>query len=84
MFLIFLLLLYTIKSSSENGDPYGLVTRTQTDCELQSLTQGSRLADAFSSFDEHTELISRIQHDFIQENILFTTSKMRNLKKIVR
>lgn len=45
------------------GDPFGLLNEIQTECEYQSLTIGSRLSDAFNSYDESVPFYRRFNHE---------------------
>ena len=76
MIIIVLLLLLGIcliecrRQPGEWGGLYGLLDKTQTDCEVQSLTVGTLLADRYNSLDEETEWDQRL-HTGICLFILF-------------
>jgi hypothetical protein len=57
--------------SADAGDAYGLISALQTECEMEALTVGSRLSDAFNSYDETVGLIGRTQHRFFQRQPFF-------------
>ncbi len=54
------------------GDPYTLINRIQTDCELEALSFGTRLGDAYNSYDEGTEWDVRMHNDFVAEHLAFS------------
>lgn len=64
--IVIILLLYITRlvncrrNQGEWGGLYGLLDKTQTDCEVQSLTVGSLLADRYNSLDEETEWDQRL------------------------
>ena len=53
------------------GEPYGQLTKLQTQCEVESLTTGSVLADNYNSLDEDTEWDARMHSDFMTEHLGF-------------
>ena len=53
------------------GEPYGLLTKQQTECEVESLAVGSLLADNYNSLDEGTEWDARIHSDYLSEHLGF-------------
>lgn len=63
--------LLSTPSAHQPGEPFGLITKKQTDCEMDALVLGGRLADAFNSFDEATERDVRLHHDYLAENLGF-------------
>lgn len=66
-----LLCLKFIPSNQKDGTPYGMITRTQTECETEAILIGTILADKYNSFDEDTEWDSRIHNDFHVEHLGF-------------
>lgn len=53
------------------GEPYGQLTKLETQCEVESLTTGSLLADNYNSLDEGTEWDARMHSDFMTEHLGF-------------
>jgi hypothetical protein len=53
------------------GDPFGLINRVQTFCELNALTTASKLSDTYNSLDEATRKTDRMKQEFIMENTGF-------------
>jgi hypothetical protein len=60
---------------STNGEvastAYTLLTKQQTECELEALTVGSMLADRYNSHDEATEWDTRIHDDYMTQHLGF-------------
>ena len=48
---------------------YSLISQIQSECELEALNIGSRLADSYTSYDEATEWDVRIHHDYLVEHL---------------
>jgi hypothetical protein len=48
-----------------------LLSKIQTECELEALNIGTRLADRYNSLDEDTEWDVRIHHDFLAKYLGF-------------
>lgn len=63
------------------GDPYGLLNPTQTECEFQALTLGSRLSDAFNSYDERTPFYRRFSHEAEENNKIFHRIMMLEMER---
>ena len=63
------------------GDPYGLISRVQTECEMSSMTFGTRLSDAFNSLDESTSNETRIHHEYLVEHLGFSSFHNSSLWK---
>ena len=61
------------KIQSADGDAYGLISKLQTECELEALLVGSTLADRYNSFDEGTEWDTRLHNDYLIENLGFAS-----------
>jgi hypothetical protein len=55
----------------EYGEPYGQLTKLQTECEVESLATGSLLADNYNSLDEETEWDARMHSDYLTEHLGF-------------
>lgn len=55
----------------EAGEPYGQLTRHETECEVESLATGSLLADNYNSLDESTEWDARMHSDYLTEHLGF-------------
>ncbi len=72
-YLSILLFLRIGLSWGEIGDPYGLISRVQTECEMSSMTFGTRLSDAFNSLDESTSNGTRIHHEYLVEHLGFSS-----------
>lgn len=68
--LLILLALCMIKTKSAAG-AYDLITRIQTECELEALQVGTALADRYNSLDEGTEWDVRLHNDYLIENLGF-------------
>ncbi len=51
-------------SGDDDGAPHTLINAVQTECEYQGLTIGTRLGDAFNSFDEESNE-DRLHHDYM-------------------
>eukprot|EP00981_Chlorochromonas_danica_P013520 scaffold6421_cov251-Ochromonas_danica.AAC.14 len=54
-----------------SGELYSLLDALDTECEYQGLTWGSRLADAFNSYEESVPLTDRLSHEFFHESPTF-------------
>lgn len=50
---------------------YTLVDKMTTDCELEALSTGTRLADQYNMYDEGTEWDTRIHNDYLVEHLGF-------------
>lgn len=68
--LALLLVLLELTVASKGG-AYSLLTKVQTDCELEALSYGTRLADSYNNFDEQTEWDMRIHNDYLTEHLGF-------------
>ena len=55
------------------GEPYTLINKVQTQCELLSLNVGTMLADSFNNFDENTERDQRLHHNYLSQYLGFAT-----------
>jgi hypothetical protein len=53
------------------GEGYSLISRVQTECELEALSYGTKLADSYNYFDEETEWDMRIHNDYMTEHLGF-------------
>lgn len=53
------------------GKPYSLMDKVTTQCELEALSVGTRLADHYNSYDEDTEWDTRIHNDYLVEHLGF-------------
>jgi hypothetical protein len=53
------------------GDPFGLISRVQTFCELNALTTASKLSDTYNSLDESTRKSDRMKQEYIMEHTGF-------------
>jgi hypothetical protein len=51
--------------------PYSLISRIQTECELEALQVGTLLADRYNSLDENTEWDIRLHNDYLVRNLGF-------------
>ena len=71
LLLLLLLLNSIIVVKTADGAAYGLITRHQTECELESLSVGTALADRYNSMDEGTEWDVRIHEDYLTERLGF-------------
>ena len=73
--LLFLLILLNsnIEVKTADGTAYGLITRHQTECELESLSVGTKLADSYNSLDEDTDWDVRIHEDYLVERLGFAS-----------
>ena len=60
-----LILIECRRQPGEWGSIHGLLDKTQTDCEVQSLTVGTLLADRYNSLDEETEWDQRLHTGII-------------------
>jgi hypothetical protein len=59
------------RRNKEGGSPYSLITKRQTQCEVEALAIGSALADNYNSLDEETEWDSRMHSDYLAEYLGF-------------
>ncbi len=53
------------------GKPFTLMDKVTTQCELEALSVGTRLADHYNSYDEDTEWDTRIHNDYLVEHLGF-------------
>ncbi|RYH25571.1 hypothetical protein EON65_15500 [archaeon] len=82
---IFYFLCFTVhilQSAAHDGSPYGLIDAVQTECEYQALTWGTRLTDAWNSYDESIPFKDRFGHDFYYQSASF--SKMIHFEMVRR
>eukprot|EP01038_Epipyxis_sp_PR26KG_P015975 gene15975-21681_t len=56
---------------SQDGMPYSMINKIKTECELESLTVGSRLSDAYNSYNESVELKERTINSFFTDHLGF-------------
>ena len=56
---------------SSKGSAYKLLDKITTDCELEALSVGTRLADRYNMYDEDTEWDTRIHNDYLVEHLGF-------------
>ena len=74
IFLAYSVLLVSIKNAEPApGDAYTMISRLQTDCELESLSVGTALADKYNSFIEGTERDERLKNDYLMQRLGFLT-----------
>lgn len=72
--LAYSVLLVSIRNASPaEGDAYSLISRHQTDCELETLSLGSALADKYNSFFEGTEQQERLRNEYLMQRLKFLT-----------
>lgn len=50
---------------------FASLTKIQSDCELESLSIGTRLSDRYNNLDEHTDWDTRIHHDYLAKYLGF-------------
>jgi hypothetical protein len=55
----------------EIGEPFGMISKVQSACEVEALAVGSKLADYYNSYDEETEWDARVHHDYLVQNLGF-------------
>ena len=60
-----------VANSRGAGRPYTLLDKITTQCELEALSVGTRLADQYNMFDEQTEWDTRIHNDYLVEHLGF-------------
>jgi hypothetical protein len=53
------------------SDTAPLVDKVITDCELEALSVGTRLADRYNMYDEQTEWDTRIHNDYVVQRLGF-------------
>eukprot|EP01039_Chlorochromonas_danica_P008633 gene8633-9513_t len=68
---LFLILSFSLYQTIYSGELYSLLDALDTECEYQGLTWGSRLADAFNSYEESVPLTDRLSHEFFHESPTF-------------
>jgi hypothetical protein len=68
-------------TDGSSGDPYGLINEVQTECEYQALTMGSRLSDAFNSYDEGVPFYRRFNHEFEQKALIYHRIMMIEMER---
>jgi hypothetical protein len=74
LFLAYSVLMVSIKNAEPAvGDAYTMISRHQTDCELESLSVGTALADKYNSFIEGTEREERLKNDYLMQRLGFLT-----------
>jgi hypothetical protein len=64
-------LLLSLRCAANWGDAFGLISRTQTFCELDSMTVASKLADSYNSLDESARKLDRMKHEYVMEHLGF-------------
>jgi hypothetical protein len=73
-FFLFSLLIFVFLRTYQTvdpGDAYTLIIRRETECELESLSVGSALADRYNSMDEATDWDVRMHNDYLVERLGF-------------
>ena len=68
---------------ADNDKQYGMINRVLTECEYDAMTVGSKLGDAFHSFDEKTAISECLSSDYLSEHLGFESymiSKANNGK----
>jgi hypothetical protein len=63
--------LLSLRCTANWGDAFGLISRTQTFCELDSMTVASKLADSYNSLDESARKLDRMKHEYVMEHLGF-------------
>ena len=73
VFYYLLIILFAAINSVQSlkGDPYDMLSRIQTECEIEALQVGTALADRFNSLDEGTNKDVRMHNDYLTENLGF-------------
>lgn len=71
MLLQYLIVLILGAAIDGSGEPYTLINRVQTECELEALSYGTKLTDSYNYYDEDTEWDMRIHNDYITEHLGF-------------
>jgi hypothetical protein len=66
-----------------NDKQYGMINRVLTECEYDAMSVGSKLGDAFHSFDESTELAECLSSDYIADNLGFLSHMHQKKKKTI-
>lgn len=70
--LAFVVIILCCRQCSANwGDAFGLISRVQTFCELDSMTTASKLADKYNSLDETAQKLDRMKHEYVMEHLGF-------------
>jgi hypothetical protein len=54
---------------NSSGSPYTLNSKLNTDCELEAINVGTRLADRYNMYDEQTEWDTRIHNDYLVQHL---------------
>src|SRR5690242_4216106 len=70
-FIAVLSLLICSVVQGSDGRPYSLISKIQSDCELEALSYGTKMADSYNNFDEETEWDMRIHNDYLTEHLGF-------------
>jgi len=68
---LFLFALLACSVTSGLAKTYSLMDKITTQCELEALSVGTRLADHYNSFDEDTEWDTRVHNDYLVEHLGF-------------
>jgi len=72
IFCIIILLSIVFVATADIGEPYGLINAVKTECEYQGLLLGTRLSDAFNSYDESVPYYRRLHHRTHLSNAAFS------------
>lgn len=68
---LLLVLVGAVQVLSRYETAYTLINKITTDCELEALSTGTRLADQYNMYDEDTEWDTRIHNDYLVEHLGF-------------
>jgi hypothetical protein len=59
------------EDGNSRGSAYTLLNKLNTECELEALNVGTRLADRYNMYDEQTEWDTRIHNDYLVQHLGF-------------
>jgi hypothetical protein len=71
LLLVLLMKVCAAEESNGRGSAYTLLNKLNTECELEALNVGTRLADRYNMYDEQTEWDTRIHNDYLVQHLGF-------------
>lgn len=63
-----------VKGDVSRTNPFQLINKVQTECEYESITVGTKIADAYNSLTEDRRNPDRLAHPYVKEHLGFIGS----------
>jgi hypothetical protein len=71
LLVVLLLDVCVAEDRNSRSSAYTLLNKLNTECELEALSVGTRLADRYNMYDEQTEWDTRIHNDYLVQHLGF-------------